>query len=61
MTIQPSHIPFLYVNIFALCGFALMFIVFLATKKTSEIRSCLALILDCLVWTAGSILMRLQA
>ena len=34
-----QSIPFLYVNIAALCVFALMFATFLAAKKTPEIRS----------------------
>ncbi len=55
-----SGVPFLYVNVLALFGFALMFSVFMAARKTTEIRAFLFLIIDCLTWTGGSILMRLQ-
>jgi diguanylate cyclase (GGDEF)-like protein/putative nucleotidyltransferase with HDIG domain len=37
-----------------------MFAVFLAAKKTPEIRAFLLMMVDCVVWIAGSILMRLQ-
>lgn len=55
-----SSVPFLYVNVLALFGFALMFSVFMAARKTPEIRAFLFLVIDCLAWTGGSILMRLQ-
>ena len=54
-----TNIPFLYVNIIALSCFTLMFVTFLATKKTPEIWAFLAVLLDCILWTGGSILMRL--
>ena len=55
-----NTVPFLYVNVTALCCFTLMFITFLATKKTPEIRAFLAVLLDCIVWTGASVLMRIQ-
>jgi len=57
MTFQ---IPFLYVNLLALCAFVLMFFIFLAAKKTPEMQAFLALMFTCVLWTAGSIFMRLQ-
>lgn len=53
-------IPYLYINITAFSCFALMFVTFLATKKTPEIWAFLAVLLDCILWAGGSILMRLQ-
>ncbi len=55
-----SSIPFLYVNITVLCCFLLMFFTFLATKKTPEIWAFLAVLLDAILWSGGSVLMRLQ-
>ncbi|NCC69209.1 MAG: hypothetical protein EOM14_13645, partial [Clostridia bacterium] len=55
-----SNVPYLYVNLTALCCFVLIFITFLAAKKTPEIRSFIFLMLDFILWTGGSILMRLQ-
>lgn len=55
-----STVPFLYINVTALCCFALMFITFLATKKTPEIWAFLAVLLDCILWTGGSVFMRIQ-
>ena len=55
-----TNIPFLYVNIIALSCFTLMFVTFLATKKTPEIWAFLAVLLDCILWAGGSVLMRLQ-
>ena len=53
-------VPFLGVNLTALCASVLIFTVFLATKKTPEIYAFLALVFDCVCWTAGSTFMRLQ-
>ncbi len=55
-----SNVPYLYVNLLALCCFALLFITFLAAKKTPEIRAFLVVMLGFIFWTGGSILMRLQ-
>ena len=55
-----TNIPFLYVNIIALSCFTLMFVTFLATKKSPEIWAFQAVLLDCILWSGGSVLMRLQ-
>jgi len=55
-----SSVPFLYVNLIALCSFFLFFVTFLAAKKTPEIRAFLVVMLGFVFWTGGSILMRLQ-
>ena len=55
-----TNIPFIFVNITALSCFVLMFVTFLASKKTPEIWAFLAVLLDCILWSGGSILMRLQ-
>ena len=55
-----ANIPYLLINITALCCYALMFVTMLATKKTPEIWAFLAVLLDCILWSGGSILMRMQ-
>lgn len=55
-----ANIPYLFINITALCCFSLMFVTMLATKKTPEIWVFLAVLLDCILWSGGSILMRMQ-
>ena len=55
-----TNIPFLYINVTALCCFSLMFVTFLATKKTPEILAFMAVLLDCILWSGGSSLMRIQ-
>ena len=55
-----TNIPFIFVNITALSCFLLMFVTFMAAKKTPEIWAFLAVLLDCILWSGGSILMRLQ-
>ena len=55
-----SNIPFLFINVTALSCFALMFVTFLATKKTPEIWAFLAVLLDAILWSGGPILMRMQ-
>lgn len=55
-----SHIPYLGINITALSCFVLMFVTFLATKKSPAIWAFLAVLLDCILWSGGSVLMRLQ-
>ena len=54
------NIPYISVNITALSCFSLMFVTFLAAKKTPEIKSFLLVLADCILWSGGSILMRLQ-
>lgn len=55
-----SNIPYLFINVTALSCFALMFVTFLATKKTPEIWAFLAVLLDAIFWSGGAILMRMQ-
>jgi diguanylate cyclase (GGDEF)-like protein/putative nucleotidyltransferase with HDIG domain len=55
-----TYVPYLYVNLTALCSFALLLLAFLASKKTSEVRAFIVMLLACILWVGGSILMRLQ-
>ncbi len=55
-----SNVPFLYVNLIAMCGYAIIFISFIAAKKTPVIKTFIALLASFTLWTVGSILMRLQ-
>lgn len=55
-----NNVPFLYVNLIALCGYAIIFISFIAARKTAEIKAFIALLSSFTLWTLGSILMRLQ-
>ena len=55
-----SHIPYLGINITALSCFALMLVTFLAAKKSPAIWAFLAVLVDCILWSGGSVLMRLQ-
>lgn len=55
-----SSVPYLYVNALALSLYAIMLFAFLSAKKTPEIRNFLEVLVSFIVWTGGSILMRLQ-
>ena len=55
-----SSIPFLYVNVIALCCFTVLFATFVAAKKSPEIITFMLLLADCIVWLGSAILMRLQ-
>ncbi|MCI2056314.1 MAG: diguanylate cyclase [Oscillibacter sp.] len=55
-----NSVPFLAVNITALCCFVLLLATFLAAKKTPEIRAFMLLVADCILWLGGTVLMRLQ-
>lgn len=55
-----NSIPFLYVNLSALCCYVLLIITFLSAKKTPEIRRFIAVMAASILWTGGTILMRLQ-
>lgn len=55
-----NGVPFLYVNVIALCCFTVLFATFLAAKKTPEISTFMLLLADCIVWLTGAIFMRLQ-
>ncbi len=52
--------PFLYINIIALCCFLLMFVTFLAAKKTPEIWAFMIIMFNGILWSGSSVLMRLQ-
>ncbi len=55
-----NSVPFLYINVIAMCCYALMITAFLAAKKNAEIRSFIMVLTGFMLWTGGSILMRLQ-
>lgn len=55
-----NTVPFLYINVIALCCYALMITAFLAAKKTPETRSFILVLFGFIFWTGGSVLMRLQ-
>ena len=52
-----STIPFLYVNVTALCCFTVLFATFMAAKKSPEIITFMLLLADCIVWLGSAILM----
>ncbi len=53
-------VPFLYINILALCCYVLMLSAFLAVRRTSEIKLFILVLLAFILWSGGSLLMRLQ-
>lgn len=55
-----ASVPYFSVNITAFCCFALMFVTFVATKKTPEIKAFLLVLADCILWSGSAILMRMQ-
>ena len=55
-----SQIPFIYVNLLALCSFLLMFTAFAASQKTPVIRVFMVVLGDCILWSGSCVLMRLQ-
>ena len=44
-----SQIPFIYVNLLALCSFLLMFTAFAASQKTPVIRVFMVVLGDCIL------------
>lgn len=54
------QIPFLYVNITAFCCFLILLTAALSSKKTPAVWAFIAVLADCILWSGGSILMRLQ-
>lgn len=52
-------IPFLYVQLIALCCYGFLLFTVLATKKNSLIRSFILLLLTFIGWTGGALLMRM--
>ena len=56
-----NNIPYLYINAIALCCYILIFCAFAASAKTAEIRYFIMLLTVLILWTGGSLLMRLRA
>lgn len=54
------QIPFLYVPIAGVCCYTILLLALAAAKKNRLIRSFMNLLGCYLLWTAGSMLMRLQ-
>ncbi len=55
-----NNVPYLWVNLIALCCYTVLFTVFLAAKKTPEIHSMIMVLGGFFLWTAGSVMMRLR-
>ncbi|MGM9521887.1 MAG: HD domain-containing phosphohydrolase [Oscillospiraceae bacterium] len=55
-----TNVPYLYINLIALMCFTLIFVTFLASKKSPAIWAFIIMMLGFMLWTGGSILMRLQ-
>jgi diguanylate cyclase (GGDEF)-like protein/putative nucleotidyltransferase with HDIG domain len=51
---------YVYISVFAMSGYLFLFLAFMAAKKTKIIRSFLYVLLSFLLWTAGSIFMRMM-
>ena len=51
-----SQIPFIYVNLLALCSLLLMFTAFAASKKTPVIRVFMVVLGDCILWSGSCVL-----
>nr|MDD6335049.1 diguanylate cyclase [bacterium] len=54
------NVPFLWVQLIAVCGYILLLLAFLAVKKNKVIRSFIVLLTVYLLWTGGSLFMRMQ-
>ncbi len=55
-----TSVPYLYVNLIALCCYIVMMSAFVSAKKTSENKAFIFVLTGFIVWTASSILMRLR-
>lgn len=55
-----NTVPFLYVNLIALCCYVLLLCVALAAEKTPPVRLLIAILGALILWAGGSVLMRLQ-
>ncbi|MGI5891944.1 MAG: HD domain-containing phosphohydrolase [Bacillota bacterium] len=53
-------IPFIYVPVIALFSYLFLLIAFLAAKKNTTIYSFMVMLVACILWTGGSMCMRLQ-
>ena len=56
-----NNVPYLYINAIALCCYILIFCAFAVSEKIAEIRYFLMLLTVLILWTGGSLLMRLRA
>jgi diguanylate cyclase (GGDEF)-like protein len=55
-----NEVPYLYVNLTALCCYIFILVAFLAAKKSPEIKAFIIVMVGFIFWTGGSILMRLR-
>jgi diguanylate cyclase (GGDEF)-like protein len=55
-----NGVPYLYVNISALCCYFLLLTAFIAVKKTPTIHHFIVVLLGFTIWTGASVLMRLE-
>lgn len=55
-----SQVPYLYINLIALCCYVFILVTFLAARKTPEIRHFIVVMVGFIFWTGGSVLMRLR-
>lgn len=55
-----SGVPYLYINLMALCCYAFILVTFLAAKKNAVIWHFIVVMIGFTLWTGGSVLMRLR-
>lgn len=55
-----GSVPFIYINLIAICCYLIMILAFLAAQKTPEIKAFIIVLFAFVLWTGGSLLMRLQ-
>ncbi len=53
-------IPYIYIPILAVCCYVFLLFAFLAAKKNRVIRTFMVMLVGFILWTGGSMLMRLQ-
>lgn len=54
------NVSFIYINIAAFLCFSLMFVAFCAAERSREMRAWLVLLGDMVLWSGGSVFMRLN-
>lgn len=54
------NVSYIYINIAAFLCFALMFVAFCAAERSREMRAWLILLGDLVLWTGGTVFMRLN-
>ena len=54
------NVSYIYINIAAFLCFALMFVAFCAAERSREMRAWLVLLGDLVLWTGGTVFMRLH-